>query len=119
MSNCGNCCGQCGSCSGGAIELTVPELKLLQILGQLPFLPVIGGPDGAPVCLENTGCSQEQCSKALLCLEKKQLITLDLHTPLRGFHSTRYDAAKQRGSMALTERGQQVLELLDIQGFDG
>ncbi len=118
MGNCGNCCGHCGSCSGGAVELTVPELRLLQIMGQLPFLPVIEDGSGTPICLESTGCSQEETSKALLCLQKKQLIALDLHTPLKGFHSIQYDAARHKGSMALTQRGQQILELLDIQGID-
>ncbi len=117
MGNCNQCCGHCGSCTGGALELTLPELKVLQTLGQLPFLPVVAGSNGSPLCLEDTGLSQQDSSKALQCLEKKQLITIDLHTPLKGFHSRLYDTAPQKGSMALTQRGLQVLELLDIQGI--
>ena len=51
---------------------------------------------------------------ALLCLEKKGLISLDYDQPLGGCD---YGAYPLRGSFALTARGQRVLELLEIQGI--
>lgn len=115
----GNCSGNCASCGGCARELslTQPELEVLQILGQIPFLPVartMG--DLTPVCLELPG-DREQNSLVLQCLETKGLISLDFTLPLRGFDDSAYAPWPIRGSMALTARGQQVLELLEYQGI--
>ena len=54
----------------------------------------------------------------LQCLEKKGLISLDYDQPLKGYHHPLYDASPIRGSMALTQRGQAVLELLEYQGVE-
>ena len=115
----GNCSGNCASCGGCARELslTQPELDVLQLLGQIPFLPVartMG--DLTPVCLEFPG-DQEQNSLVLQCLETKGLISLDFTLPLRGFDDSAYAPWPIRGSMALTARGQQVLELVEYQGI--
>ena len=115
----GNCSGNCGSCGGCARELslTQPELDVLHQLGQIPFLPVartMG--DLTPVCLELPG-DRQQNSLVLQCLEKKGLISLDFALPLRGFDASAYAPWPIRGSMALTARGQQVLELVEYQGI--
>ena len=115
----GNCNGNCASCGGCARELslTQPELEVLRELGQIPFLPVartMG--DLTPVCLELVG-DREEISLVLQCLEKKGLISLDFTLPLRGFDDSAYAAWPIRGSMALTARGQQVLELVEYQGI--
>ena len=112
------CNGNCGSCSGWARELvlTEKEIDFLNILGQYAFLPVartMG--DLTPVYLEEG--DREEMSLLLQCLEKKGLISLDYDKPLAGFDETAYAAYPIRGSMALTERGQKVLELLEYQGF--
>lgn len=52
----------------------------------------------------------------LQCLEKKGLISLDYDKPLKEYHTPAYDASPVRGSMALTKRGQDVLELMEYQG---
>ena len=52
-------------------------------------------------------------------LEQKNLVSLDYDKPLRGFDERAYAAYPIRGSMALTQRGQQVLELMEIQGITG
>ena len=116
MSHCG---GNCAACSGCARELTLTreELDFLQILGQIPFLPVartMG--DLNPVYLEEGEEKVQQYSLILQCLEKKGLITLDYDKPLSGFDHSRYAAYPIRGSMALTERGHTVLELIERQG---
>lgn len=98
--------------------LTPAEIEFLQLLGQVAFLPVarkMG--DLEPVYLEDTAHTPEEYSLLLQTLEKKNLISLDYDKPLRGFHEDAYAAYPIRGSMALTARGQQVLEMLDYQGI--
>ena len=122
MSGCGNCSGSCGGCSGctgcgGAMELSEGEITMLQTLGQIPFLPVARklGED-IPVYLEDTERSEEEYSLILRCLEKRGLISIDYTMPLKGFDDSAYAAYPIRGSFGLTERGQRVLELLEVQG---
>jgi len=124
MSKCGNCSGSCSGCSGctgcgGALELTEGEIAMLNTLGQIPFLPVARkmGED-VPVYLEDTDRSAEEYSLILQCLEKRGLISIDYTRPLKGFDDSAYAAYPIRGSFALTERGQRVLELLEWQGLE-
>lgn len=116
----GNCLGDCGSCAGCARELvlTGKEIDFLKKLGQIPFLPVARNMgDLTPVYLEDG--DQEEMSLILQCLEKKGLISLDFDKPLRGFDQSAYASYPIRGSMALTERGQKVLEMMEYQGIQG
>ena len=113
------CNGNCSACSGCARELvlTQKEIDFLNILGQYAFLPVartMG--DLTPIYLEEG--DREEMSLLLPCLEKKGLISLDYDKPLAGFDETAYAAYPIRGSMALTERGQKVLELMEYQGIE-
>ena len=124
MSNCNNCSrcgGGCAGCNGcaGAMELTEGEIKILLDLGQIPFLPVARkmGED-VPVYLEDTAYAPEEYSLILQCLEKRGLISIDYDKPLKGSYGAAYGAYPIRGSFALTQRGQQVVELLDVQGID-
>ena len=113
-----HCNGNCASCSGCAreLELTSPELDFLNTLAQYAFLPVARNlGDLTPVYLEEG--DPEEMSLLLQVLEKKGLISLDFDKPLKGFDDTPYAAYPIRGSLALTERGQKVLELLDYQGI--
>ena len=115
-----NCSGNCASCGGCARELvlTEPEILFLNKLGQIPFLPVarkMG--DLNPVYLEEGREKAEEYSLILQCLEKKGLISLDFDKPLKGFDESAYISYPVRGSMALTERGQKVLEMLEYQGI--
>ena len=115
----GNCSGNCGACSGCARELvlTEKEIDFLNVLGQYAFLPVARSMgDLTPVYLEDG--TQEEMSLLLQCLEKKGLISLDYDKPLSGFDMTAYGAYPIRGSIALTERGQKVLELMEYQGIE-
>ena len=110
----GNCNGNCSGCSGcaGTLELTEVELGVLEELAEIPFLPVarkMG--EQTPV---RPGVESEEMGLALLCLEKKGLISLDYDQPLGGCD---YGGFPIRGSFALTARGQRVLELLEIQGI--
>ena len=129
MANENHCSGGCSGCRssqcscsscGHAAELvmTQPEIDFLQELAQIPFLPVartMG--DLTPVYLEKGEQHREQMSLVLQCMEKKGLISLDYSRPLKGFDDSAYAAYPIRGSMALTERGQKVLELIELQGI--
>ena len=117
---CNGNCASCGGCGGCARELVITpkELTFLQELGQVAFLPVartMG--DLTPVYLEAGEENREEYSLILQCLEKKGLISLDYDKPLRGFRDDAYAAYPIRGSIALTERGQKVLEIVELQGI--
>lgn len=114
MSNCSSCSGGCGGCAR-ELTLTPGEMQMLLKLAQIPFLPISRRIDDAtPVYLEDTDLSVEEYSLILQLLEKKSLITLDFDRPLKNhIPSPDYPI---HGSMALTARGQSVLELLELQG---
>ncbi len=112
MSGCEACKGCCGGC--GALVLAPAEVEMLKMLAQIPFLPVARRADSpAPIYLGEE--EPEESSLVLECLEKRGLISIDFDQPLSGFAYGDYPV---RGSFALTARGQQVLELLEIQGAD-
>ncbi len=120
MSGCGKCSGNCAGCNGcgSALELNTGEITMLSKLGQLPFLPVARKADDlSPIYLEDSDHSPEKYSLILQCLEKKGLISIDFDAPLKGFRDEAYAPYPIKGSFALTSRGQQVLELLEIQGI--
>ena len=113
----GNCNGNCAACGGCARELVLTgrEIDFLNKLGQFAFLPVartMG--DLTPIYLEEG--EREEMSLLLQCLEKKGLISLDYDKPIHGLDMQAYRDYPIHGSMALTERGQQVLNLLEYQG---
>ena len=115
-----SCSGNCGSCGGCAKELvlTPMEMDMLQTLAQIPFLPVARKADDmTPVYLEDTRYTREEYSLILACLEKKGLIDMDYRQSLSGFDYSAYAAFPCHGTIALTQRGQTVLEMLELQGF--
>lgn len=109
------CNGSCAGCDR-ALVLTEKEMEFLKALGQWAFLPVARTrEDPTPIYPE--GGETGETSLVLQCLEKKGLISLDFDQPLKGFSGAGYEAYPIVGSMGLTARGQQVLELLEYQGF--
>ena len=123
MGNCGNCsgncadCGGCGGC-GNALTLRAEEIRFLQELGQYSFLPVARKmSDMIPVYLENGETEKELMSLVLQCLEKKMLIDIT-YDPLPGADMSAYKGYPVHGSIALTQRGHQVLELIEVQGIE-
>ena len=115
--SCGGNCGSCSGCSGcgGSLELTEQEMAFLRLLGQVAFLPVareMG--EEKPVYLEDGPERREENALVLQLLERKGLISLDYDQPLKGARCGDYPI---QGSIALTGRGQRVLELLEIQGY--
>ena len=114
---CGGNCGTCGGCKN-ALELTQGELDLLNTLSQIPFLPIARKADDmTPVYLEETAYTPEEYSLILQVLEKKGLVELSYAAPLKGFDMTPYDGYPVHGTLALTARGQTVVDLLDKQGI--
>lgn len=113
-------CETCGGCSGCDRSLTVTEaeLEMLTTLAQIPFLPIGRKMDDpSPVYLEEDAHCAEEYTLILQCLEKKGLISLDFDRPLKNASYDRYSHLPIHGSMALTARGQQVLEILETQGI--
>jgi hypothetical protein len=119
QNHCGACCsGGCTGC-GGALELTQGELDLLWRFAEIPFLPVARRWDSeTPIYLEDCTTSVDEMSKIITALQQKQLIRLDYDLPLSGFDYEAYGNWPAQGSMALTARGQQVIEQLEIQGIE-
>ena len=123
MGNCGNCkgscekCASCGGCGNG-LELTREEIELLRELGQYSYLPVARKmSDMIPVYLEAGEENKELMSLVIQCLEKKMLIDI-AYDPLPGADMSAYKGYPVHGSIALTQRGQQVLELIEVQGIE-
>ncbi len=115
MHDCGNCenCG-CESC-GGCLELTAGEIRLLEELGQFAFLPVGRRADDLTPIYPEDG--EADSSILLQLLERKALISIDYDQPLKACSADWYLACPVRGSVALTLRGQQVLDQLQTQGI--
>lgn len=118
--SCKNCSGNCGSCGGCAkvLELTQEEIDFLRELAQFAFLPIARRADDmVPVYLEDDRYSPETYSLILQVLEQKRLVSLDYDKPLKNFDPARYAAYPVKGSVALTQRGQKVVEMLEIEGI--
>ena len=114
------CNGNCAACGGCAKQLTLTdmEIHMLHTLGQIPFLPIARKTDDmTPVYLEDTVYSREEYSLILQVLGQKGLISLDYDQPLSGVDMTAYTGYSVHGSMALTAKGQTVLELIETQGI--
>lgn len=116
MGCCGGNCDSCGGCAGQLV-LSQPELDFLNNLAENAFLPVArSAADHKPVYLEDSSQTPEQYSLILVCLEKKGLISIDFDKPLQGADMSDYKGYNIHGSIALTARGQEVLDVLDKQG---
>ena len=122
MGNCGACSGNCESCGGcggcgNELTLSLEEIRFLRELGQYSFLPVARKmSDMIPVYLEEGEEKKDEMSLILQCLEKKMLIDIS-YDPLPGADMSAYKGYPVHGSIALTARGLQVLELLEVQGI--
>ncbi len=55
---------------------------------------------------------------AIAALEKRGFIRIDYDIPLAGFAYEGYDACFRKGSLALTARGQDIVERLSVQGVN-
>ena len=121
--DCNNCTGSCASCAscggcGAALELTAGEIAFLEELAVFAFLPVARRADDmTPHYVEGTACSREDYSAILLHLERKKLIDIDYGSPVGSYENPGYAGLKVRGSVALTGRGQAVVEQLQIHGI--
>ena len=114
---CDHCTGGCGGCARELV-LTEKEIDFLNTLGQYAFLPVARRADDmTPHYVEGTACSQEDYSAILLHLERKKLIDIDYGSPVGSYTDPGYAGLKVRGSVALTGRGQAVVEQLQIHGL--
>ena len=114
--SCNGTCGQCGGCAKELV-LTPRELALLELLAQIPFLPVARKSSNMDaVYLDEP--ADDLWTPVLACLEKKGLIDVDYRAPLAGCNYSSYAGYPVHGSMGLTERGLTVLETVEIMGID-
>lgn len=118
--SCGNCTGcnsgGCTGCGGGELFMTEEELQILEQLRIYAFLPVARRADTMePHCLEEG--MPECCTLALQLLERKDLISIDYDAPMANFHYSAYHGLPVHGCISLTKRGQEVLEVLEVQGW--
>ena len=117
MSGCGNCCGSCGHC--GQLILSPGELSILQTLKSIPFLPMARAEaGGTPIYLEETEYTATEYGDFLLCLEKKGLIAIDDTVPIKNGNLDAYRSYPIIGSFALTQKGQAVVERIELQGIE-
>ena len=116
MGDCKSCGGSCGGCSKELV-LSEGEIDLLKTLGQFSFLPVATKADDmTPVYREEDAYSQEEYSLIIQCLETRQLIYID-YAPLAGANMDLYEGYPVHGSMGLTQRGQEILDIIELQGI--
>lgn len=118
---CDHNCAACGGCckNAGEIELTPAELEILEELGQFAFLPIARtANDPAPLYPDGEAHTPQEYTLLLQVLEKKGLVSLDFDKPMKNFTSSKYAPYPIVGSMALTLRGQKVLEILQTQGVE-
>jgi hypothetical protein len=100
------------------LELTDGEIEMLKNLGQFAFLPIARRADDmVPVYLEDDRYTKEEYSLILQVLEQKGLVSLDYDKPLAGGYGDAYGPYPVKGSVALTAKGQTVVEMLDISGI--
>lgn len=117
MAQCNGSCASCGGCAK-TLLLSDGEIHILRTLGQIPFLPVARRADDmTPMYLEQDTYAKEEYSLILQVLEKKALIDIDYSTPLKGVDMSAYKGFPVHGSFALTARGQQVVDALEIHGI--
>ena len=114
---CKNCSGGCDGCAR-VLELTKGEIDLLQELAIYAFLPVARRADDmTPFYPEGKEYALEEYSAILMHLERKGLICIDYGAPIGTYPAELYCAWPVHGSMALTQRGQEVVETLSITGI--
>ena len=118
LKRCGECaacgCEGCGVC-GRQITLTAREVALLRELGVLAFLPYAAKSGNEDPLYRSAQAGE--FSRELISLRCKRLISLDDDQPLDGFDYAGYGDRPVRGSMALTQTGQEAVDALDRQVF--
>lgn len=116
--SCDHNCLHCKGCSVRDLSMTEEEIKVLSYFAEIPFLPVARKTDSEMPCFfEKQDYSLDLYGSILLCLEKKRLISIDYDKPIPGWGSGDQKEYPIIGSMALTNRGQSVLDILSVSGI--
>ena len=116
--DCKNCSGGCSGGCAKVLELTQGEVDFLQELAVYAFLPVARKADDmTPFYPEGCQYTQEQYSAILMHLEQKKLISIDYSAPVGNYPASLYAPWPVHGSVALSQRGQEVVESLSITGI--
>ena len=109
----------CGACCGGGYEITLsqPEIDILTYLSQFCFAPVKRDRQTGELSLPVPELTAAAFGDALAALAAKNLVTVD-DIPLRGYDYGDRSDDYDRGSAALTARGQDAVDSMQIQGVD-
>ena len=93
-------------------------VDFLQELAMYAFLPVARKADDiTPFYPEGTEHPLEVYSAILMHLERKGLVNIDYSAPIGNYPAELYAAWPVHGSVALTQKGQEVVETLSINGI--
>ena len=110
QSGCGACCG--GGCGTLPEALSPGERQLLELFGQLAFLPLVRHRESGLVTLLGTDLSESAGRLLLSLLQRRGLVRLDGDLPLTNYDYSAWGGAWERGSAALTAAGQDALDEL-------
>ncbi|MDD3537200.1 MAG: hypothetical protein PHH65_02920 [Eubacteriales bacterium] len=113
--HCGACCG--GRCKQEMI-MAPTEIAILKRLAESPFLPLVKKPHTGDQFMPIPDFISAEYETALLALSSKGLISMDADFPLSNFDYAEYSEQYECGSIALTGRGQAVIDVMEIQGMD-
>ncbi len=103
------CCG-----CGNTVYLTEKECRILSLFAEFSFLAVGLKKEGAfPMLLSE----KDDGGKELFMLKMKGLVDIDYDQPLVGFDYAPFSTFARLGSAALTEKGMDVLDAIDVVGI--
>ena len=100
-----------GSLDGPRLDHTVANFQTLQFLADRGASGYLAG------LTTLVTHSAEEYSLILQCLEQKRLISLDYDKPMGNVNMSAYKGYPVHGTVALTQRGQLVVDMLDKQGI--
>ena len=131
ISPCGGCSGcssgehhGCGACCSGEVLLCNEEVAILSALAQLAFLPIAcreaQSPPSYLSVTDNFGLSPELFSQVIASLSFKGFISVDPDIPLSNvdYWIHHPEVGMHFGSIALTSRGQELLDFLELEVED-
>lgn len=98
--------------------MTPAEIAILKRLAEFPFLPLVKKYHTGDQFMPVPDFISPEYKMALLALSSKGLISMDADFPLSNFDYAEYSKEYECGSIALTGRGQAVIDIIEVQGMD-
>lgn len=98
--------------------MTPAEIAILKRLAETPFLPLVKKNHTGDQFMPVSEFISPEYRIALLALNNKGLISMDADFPLSNFDYSEYLKQYKCGSIALTGKGQAVIDVIEVQGMD-